>query len=344
MSDETGREKDALGLYLSGADSDGGDQPDPRAALGNYRSATEAKLMGGLISNPIKPVVINKIFGSNGEGIGTIRTDQNGSWYYTAPGGSEGSGVTVPDGESRILQSSDTDKLVRVSRDGAVDVSSSMTIQQMEAFDNIFSLGNVATADRAAGVNRYTAVMMRAHGDHGVLAIQIYIGELGTSHTTSGQVLSGAGAGHIGLQTGNFNDWPPVGFAQVRDNAGTLKEIIFYDQKNVNTLTIGNASYRGLLGTSATAGASDDTIHAVPGIRIAGEAADGSNKIQTIADVNTAPAAVSWNTSITAAAGIQIASIDVDRNHGLWIQSAIPTNCVLFKEMKNYVRFKYYAA
>ena len=66
-------------------------------------------------------------------------------------------------------------------------------------------------------------------------------------------------------------------------------------------------------------------MHAVPGIRLALEAPPYAfAPVQTIASETSAPSGVAWSTAITAAAALEIISIDVGCSHGLWVHREFP--------------------
>lgn len=337
------RQADGLGLYLTGAASDGAAQTSPDAALGGFRSATEVRALGGLVTAAIPPLSLQLATGANGEGTGTITADAAGDLTYTPPGGAAGSAVAIANGETKLIVGNDIDKAVRVTRNTSDTPSGSMTIDYKKSYNDALGLANVANAERSAGGDRYRAIMLRAHGAFGVLNTRVWVGTLGTQATTDTGQLSGAGTGVI-KTAGSFADWPKVGFARIQTSGGALREIVYYSARTHNSLTIGNASHRGLLGSSAGAGAATDTVDAVPGIRIALETPAADQSIQTIANESTAPGGVSWSTGITAATGLSIGIIDVSKNHGLWIHREFPANGKVAYEMENLLNYDYWAA
>ena len=339
---DEGRFKDALRVHLTGAASTGAPQGDPALALGGYRAADEVCWLGAIIDDPIYPVVLEKVFAGNGVGTGYIRGDEDGYLYYTGPGDSEGEGCLIGAGETKVLYSNDTDKAVRVYRDGGASLYGTMKLTIIEALNNFLAAGNISTADRAAGVSVYRAAMLYAAGPVAVADVQVYLRELGVERTTGGQRLGAAGTGYISSRAGTFEGWPVRGFAQVRDSSGTLKEVVYYNTRDINRLTIGDANYRGLFGVGPVAGAATDTVHAVPGIRYALEAPGGTGAIQTIVNENTAPGGVSWGYGITAATGSTLSLLQAGNGYGLWVHRIHPPGGVLLDEMKNvfYLNYK----
>ena len=335
-------ESDALGLYLTGAASDGGAQTNPAAALGNYRSSTEIKTRIGSVTTPIGRLRIDHIGGGNDLGAGTIRGDENNNLYWTPPGGTEGAAAFIPVGQSGLLIGGDTDCSLRISRPEAVAATGSMGLELFRPVNNLWAGDNIGNTERIPGENTYRAAMLYAHGDYPVTTIRAWIGTLGTQIASDAGQLGASGTGTI-TTTGSLADWPDTGWAHIRTSAGATREIVYYTSRTTTVLTISAAGHRGLLGSVAGAGAASDTVDAVPGIRIAEETAV-SNQIQTIGSETTAPAAVSWNTSLTAAGGLAIAEIDKAGVHGLWVHREIPANAAASTRQENRIKFDFVAA
>lgn len=169
------RQNDALGIYLSGALSHDGAQTDPGASLGGYKSSTEISSIGGIVTNPIPPLVYEKFSGENGEGTATVRGTKNDYVYYTAPGDTEGEGVLIVNGERKLVFSNDITKWIRVYRASANNIIGSSTLTLLNGYNGLFGMSNVANADRVAGLTTYRAAMLEAHGAYGVLGISIWL-------------------------------------------------------------------------------------------------------------------------------------------------------------------------
>ena len=88
---------DALGLFLTGAVSDGGDQSVPDDSLGGYRSSSYVEQLGFFLGNSITGIIIDKAAGANGEGVGSLETINGNSLRWTAPGGCS---AHVPEGSA----------------------------------------------------------------------------------------------------------------------------------------------------------------------------------------------------------------------------------------------------
>jgi len=155
---------DALGIYLSGALSDGGAQPEPVAALGGYRSSREVKGMGYIIGDRIPAIAVLNATPNNGEGTGFIRIDGNGDLFYIPPNGTQGNSVTIAAGETKFLEGSVRSKGVRVYRSPDFAFSGQTVLNFVEPFGGVMGMGDIPNADRDAGETYYRAFFIYAHG------------------------------------------------------------------------------------------------------------------------------------------------------------------------------------
>ncbi|MCW8129631.1 MAG: hypothetical protein KIS92_04525 [Planctomycetota bacterium] len=314
---------DSLRVYLSGAASDGGAQASPAAALGNYRGSTLAQWLG--ILGGLENVSILFASGLNGSGEGALQSDGEGNLRWTAPGGtSPGSYVAVGNGETKILEDrADRGKFLVVGRSGSAPAAQTRTIVLTDVFNNLWN--NVPEAESAAGADAYRGLILKNESEDALSDLILWIGTLGASKVSAGAQLGGSGSGTLGLGGSNkFHGWPRSGFVRIEDSGGTLREIAYYASRTDTQLAV-PAAGRGLLGTSADAGASDDLIYPVPGLRIGVEApsAQPDGYIQTIADENTEPAGISWETGITAETGLVVGSLAAGEILGLWVHRAV---------------------
>lgn len=320
---------DALREYLSGAASAGGAQTNPSASLGNHRSSTEVDCLGISIANAVSGVTVDYASAMNGIGTGTLTATDSTHLTWTPPGGTTGNAVEFSGTESKLLEgASSPGKFLRVT--GTTPFSGGpSTITLTDLFNNFFGMDNIAVADATAGITQYRATLVRNVSTVDVTGFKRYIASLGTQRTSDAAWLSGSGSGTI-TTTGSLADWPDEGWAQVRNSGGTLKEVVYYTSRNGTTLTI-PAAGRGLLGTSATAGANTDTITPVPGIALAIDTEGvvaGTEAIQTIASQTTAPASVTWNLGITAGGGLNIGTLTPGQQVGIWIRRHIPAGAI----------------
>lgn len=316
---------DSLREYLTGAASDGGAQSSPAASLGNYRSSTKAAYLGIYIENAITNVTVDFAGGGNPLGVGQLQAvDANTLQWRPAGATSYGPpAVFVGPAEVGVVESNaNPGQFLRVTGSPPFSVGVS-DIKLTALVSGHVGFPELSPADAAAGVTHYRAGIIRNEGPGPVTLFKRWIGTLGTAANSGAAALPSSGPGTI-VTTGNFIDWPLSGWVRIVTNAGTLREIVYYDGRNNTTL---NVVGRALLGTSAAAGATTDLLYPVPGIAIAldpdGVEAFGSN-IQTIANATTAPTGVTWKTGIVAADGIAVASLAAGQQIGVWYRRHVP--------------------
>ena len=337
-----GTQADQVGLFLTGAASDGAAQTNPAAALGNFRSSTRVRSISGRVNRtPIPNVRIIFVSGGTDTGEGLLETPSFDTLRYTAPGeSSAGSDVTITNGQTRNIIGSGGSDYVQVTRTDSTAMFGVTVIEAVNVYNHWLGFEDVVNADRAAGEDFYRAAMLRNESstdsmDH----VKFWIGTLGTQRTTNSAQLGAAGSGTI-TTTGSFADWPTAGWAHVKTSAGATREIVYYTSRTATSLTV-PAAGRGLLGTSAAAGAATDTVDAVPGIRIGLEAAVAS-AVQTIADAETAPTGITWSTATTEATGLEIVTMLPSALWGLWVHLQIPAGAVASPAVTNKVNSSFY--
>jgi len=316
---------DSIGMFLSGAGSDGGAQTDPDASLGNFRSSTDVAAQGFTIASPIANVQIDYVAGANGEGAGTLTAVGDDELTWEAQGdGSPGPAVTILNGQQRLFESSDPDKYLLITRTGAPALTGAATVTTADPVNNAIGFDDVDDAEASAGDENNRGIFLKNESAADVKTLEIFIGTLATQQITDSQQLPASGAGTVGTG-GTFIDWPDVGYNHIKTSGGATREIVYYTSRTDAALTV-PAAGRGLLGTTAAAGAVDDTADAVPGIRIASEepSVQPTGFIQTIANEATAPTAVAFTTGIAAGDGISKATFPAGEILGLWIQRDVP--------------------
>jgi len=328
MADEKTR-ADSLRMYMTGAGSDGGAQTDPDACLGNYRSSTECTQLGNTVTSPISNVTINHVNGANGVGDGTLAAASVDTLKWTAPSGTLGDAVTIANGETKVLEDgAEPEKCIRVTRSSATDLSGTATVSLAEEYNNLVGFDNISSAEASAGDDEYRCICVKNESTMTVSSVKAYVATLGTQVTTNSTQLGASGAGTI-TTTGSFADWGERGFAHVKSAAGATKEIVYYNSRTATALTVAAAG-RGLLGTSATAGAAEDTTDHVAPIRLAKEAPTGSSTAgyaETIADEDTAPAAT-MDSGCTLATGLDIGTLLTGEIYFIWIHRHAPVGQV----------------
>lgn len=322
-----GTAADSLGVYLSSSESATA-LNSPADCLGGVRQSEELVALAPLITPAYPQLIVQHVSGYNGEGQARIRATSTTALAYTAPGGTEGTPVAVADGESKWLADGTTaSKGVRVARDGSAVWDTrpgypGMILDLVRQYGSPIAHRNVTSAEQATGLDTYSAVYFYAHGSTDCTSLKWWLPTLGTQRTSNSTQLGASGSGTI-TTTGSFADWPTSGYCRVTQSGGTLREIVYYTSRTSTALTV-PAAGRGLLGTSAGAGAGTDLVDAVPGIRIALEAPGSDGNIQTIANATTSPTGRTWNTSITSAAGLSLATLGAGTTYGLWIHRHVP--------------------
>jgi hypothetical protein len=208
-------------------------------------------------------------------------------------------------------------------------------------YGNPASIGNI---DASASVqDRYSCFVLRNHSAtyQDITAVKVGVGTLGTQAVSDTTQLAGTGSGTIeSSDTEAFADWPLTGWCLVKTNLGVLKEVVYYASRTDSELTI-SADGRECLGTTNTAGAATDTLDAIPGIRIAIEAADADGEFQTIANNTTAPTGVSWDTPIDTADYLSIGTMDYNTNAIVWIHRETPANAWMQPYHTNKIELTY---
>jgi len=342
---------DSLRFYHTGASSDGDAQTDPDASLGKNRSSTEITQLGATVTSPISNVTVDFVAGANGTGAGTLTASGVDELKWTPPGGSQGAGVTIANGETKILEGGggETEKFIRVTRTTADNLTGTATVTLADEFNNAVGLDNVSSAEATTGDNEYRCIGIKNDSSSQVKSLKAWIGTLGTQMTTSTNQLGASGAGTIEGGAGDFADWPDTGYAHIRTSGGVTREVVYYSSRTDDVLTV-PANGRELLGTSAAAGASDDTADAVPGIAICAEAPasqpTGAVEDETGTGEGTEPSSCSgsWNVGITAADGEDIGDLASGYWEGLWIRRDIAAGAVADASLLNLLEFSFDAA
>lgn len=340
---------DSIRVFLTGADTDGGAQAAPNSSLGKNRSSTLAKFLGDTITDPISNITVDFCSGANGAGNGALTATGNDELKWTPPGGTQGAGVTILNGETKILEAgnSEPEKYIRVSRTSTANLTGTATVALADEFNNIIGFDNVTSAEAAAGDTEYRCLCFKNEASSEVKSVKAWVGTLGTQRVSATTQLPASGAGTIAISAGDFTDWPDSGFCRIQTSAAALKEIVYYASRTSTILTV-PAAGRGLLGTSATAGAATDTVDAVAGIRIAKEAPasqpDGAFTDKTVAGEGSQPSGLTWRSGIIAAEGADIGDLTAGYIYGLWIERVVPAGATAEASVLNLIEWSFDAA
>ncbi len=335
---------DAIRIYHTGASADDAAQTDPNASLGGNRSSTEVQMLAASVASPIANVTVDYVAGANGLGDGSLNAPTTGTLTWTPPGGTVGPAVEIANGETKVLEGGGADgpqQYIRVTRTSTADLTGTATVTLVDVLNNVVGFDNISSGEASAGDDEYRCLCLRnEHAFMPATEIVVYVAPIGTQQVSDDTVLPSSGAGTIAT-TGSLATWPASGVCRREDSGGTLQELVYYSSRTDTTLTV-PATGRGLLGTTASAGALTDKIYAVPGIRIGLEAPTGdaqTGAFQEPGDESTAPTGITWSTGITAATGLTLASLDVDEIYGLHIHRHVPVGAQSIPNQLHHVKF-----
>lgn len=319
---------DSLRAYLTGASSDDTSQRDPDLSLGGYRSSMLHQNFQIERRRAIDNIRVMQASGAAGAGLGSLQLSASEKLIWTPPGGTAGAGVAILSGETKVIESNSASSWLRVYRKNASAMQGAESVLLGDVWHNALGFTETTSAEATAGgtvagaTAKNRALMLKNVSALSVTGVTAHIGTLGTQRTSAAAQLSGAGGGTIGISTGTFADWPQRGYCHIKTNVPATREIVYYSSRTSTVLTV-PAAGRGLGGTAAAAGASTDTLDAVPGILIAKEA-PVSSAIQTIATEITQPTGLTDNYGITAGTGLSIGTLATGELYGLWFRQFWP--------------------
>lgn len=303
--------------------------------LGGNRAGDALHSLVPIVDTPIPPLTYAAVSGMMGAGECIVSVKTANALSVIAPGDTaEGTEVAIGHNESVLIEANgDPDKWLRVYRDSDYS-GEDFEAGGVDRLSLVYGYGGIGMVDvdtTGAVQDHYASFLLHNQEEASldITAIKAWVSTLAVSRTTAAAWLGGAGAGIIQTATADgFATWRESGWARVESNAGALKEIVYYSSRTSTVLTV-PAAGRGRLGTAATAGAFDDVITEVPGIRIGIETTTASTgSIQQIANATTAPAAITWNSSITSAAGLSHATLQARQNVGIWVHREIPNTAI----------------
>jgi hypothetical protein len=323
---------DSLREYLTGAGIDAGAQTDTNLSLGGFRSETEARSLGIVLTNALFGITVDYASGSNGWGNGVLTAVSADYVSWQTPGGSVGPSLFLPAPNSTGLAESGGDpaSYLRITRITTDPIQGGpCTVNLNPIFDNVFGFKDVASADASTGISEYRCTMIRNEAAGDVLNLARWIATLASSPVSDVLQLGVSGSGSI-QTSASFADWPDAGWCRIETSGGVLREIVYYTSRTGTVLTV-PATGRARLGTVAAAGAITDSLYAVPGIALAidptGVQFFGTG-VQSIPNATTAPAGVSWNTGIRKTTGLLIGSLPTSHQVGIWMWREMPAGAV----------------
>ena len=316
---------DTLRLHLSGASSHNGAQTSPDASIGNYRSSTELEMLSAATSGMPANLTLAFVAGANGTGAGSLACPTADTIAWTPPSGTQGAAVTIANGETKVIEGGGgaLSKYLRVSRTSAVALTGTATITLTDVVNNCVGFDDVTSAEATAGADEQRGFFLVHGGTVAATSLAVWVKSIGTARVSAGAQLAATGAGTVACSTGDFTDWDESGFCRIEKADLTIREVVSYGSRTNDTLAIAAAG-RAQLGTSAGAGAADDVITCVPGIRVALEApsAQPSGYITNSASESSIPS-LTWKSGITAAGGATLSSLAATYQYGVRIRRAV---------------------
>jgi hypothetical protein len=314
---------DSLRFFNSGTAADDDAQPLEASNLGGHRSSTELDLLAAF--GAMARLDIQRAGSANSAGVGSLEADGAGAFRWTAPGSAvAGPWVTIADGQAGILpDGQQASHALRVARSGTPGAGVE-SIKVLEIFNNSVGLSDITDAQRTAGRAEYRALFLQNAGA-AAQDVAVYLGNLGTQRALHASGYGASGAVTVTVASGTFKDWPASGYVQ-NERTG---EVLYYSARTTTALTV-PAAGRDVWGelSGGAAGLSADALYPVPGLRIALEEPDAqpAGAVQTIANVTTAPAGLTWkHPSNSASADVLTRNaLGAGEILALWLQRTVP--------------------
>lgn len=273
--------------------------------LGGYRSATQLQEVGILTRGDIVNLAVVGASGANsGTGmiscVGGIYT----FWSDSTNSATAGAGVTIANGETKILESADAEKWVTVTR---MDNNDSTGALYIDFGPLVHSALPVLVADDVSYPNGYpnfACVCLRNESLNPCTAVALLNDTIASEAVTgySTDVISGA----------SFDDFPQSGFIRVITSGGALRAAFYYSHRTSTALYIQGQPGQHF-GASGTPQAGD-TVQLYGGFAMALDTAS-SNRVQDVADAMTSPSGLTWS---CLAAGVNIGTIAAGGEAFVW--------------------------
>ena len=254
--------------------------------------------------------------------------------------------MQIANGQTKLLESGDeSTKFVVVSRHISGDLTGVATVTLVPVFNNAIGSSNVSGAEQQAGEIKLRCIAFKnMHTGNNVSSLKVWLGILGTQRTSNIGQLPASGAGAI-QTSGSFADWPDTGFCRITTAGDSLREIVHYSTRTDTVLTV-PAAGRGLLETSPAAGAADDKLDAVPGMKLAKEAPGPSTGAFSIAaneNDTSAVSGLSWTTGITEDTGLDLGDLEPDEMMAVWLWLVVVADQAAGPRLDNKLCWKFTA-
>ena len=293
-----------LSAWNTGAGSHEAAQTDADSSIGNYRSSTRSRQLWPIVSTGFTNLTLVRLSGANQPGLGVIVALDATTLAYTGPDGTQGTGVAIANGETKVLQDgTDPEKFVEVTRTNATafNPGAKMRLDCVDVYHNATGKSTWDDTDQGAGNTRYRCIGLLAATGEWTGRLKAYLGTLGTSALVDAGGYAAAGGVTITAKGGtDFDDWPDSGAVY---NV-TQDEVLYYASRTDSALTVAAAG-RDVWGDGLAAGLADDVLQAVPMCRLGMESpsAQPGGNFTVIADDETAPIGVTFTHPITFDAG-----------------------------------------
>jgi hypothetical protein len=167
------RRGDSIALYLTGAATAGGTQPNPALSLGGYRSSTRTGGRSFLLSEAVRGITIDFVSGANGTGTGSLQAVDDDTLGWTPPGGERGDAVAIAKGETKLIEGGDPTQFVVVTRTSAGPLQGASGVELLPAFNNVFG-----QADGITGDVTYRAIVLKNGPATTVRNLLIWLGDV----------------------------------------------------------------------------------------------------------------------------------------------------------------------
>jgi len=280
--------------------------------LGGYRGAWPLSTVGVWVSDtPSALAIVGASPNCIGDG-GLLRgIEANGTVEFAAPGEDYGAAVAIDEGEVVLVEGETANKwvLVRRETDGALNAQATIDFSKITFAAIQHNLVN------AGGCANYACAILRNDSALTASGITLTNDSIGTAATTDTQQLPApGGTSTYAIETSDsFADWPDDGYARILTSAGAMREVVYYSARTDTVLQV-NYLNRGMHGTTASAGAADDTIEPFSGVALAVEALT-DYAAQRIASASTAPVGLTFT---ALEAGPTIADLAANAEIAVW--------------------------
>lgn len=314
----------ALAIYRNGTPG--------LTSLGGAMLRQEQRRLSCLVTRAeIANVKILWASGVCGVGTGYLTATSADTLAWQSPNGSRGADITVLAGETALIPDDNTNRCIRITRTSSGDMAGTDTVRLAKSIGGTLAVGDLNDTERAAGKDTYASLMLYNQSDTAISNLYAHVATL-SDYIIGGltTVLPSSGAGTI--VASGVTTWPASGWCFIRTSAGVTREIVYYTRSG-STLNVA-AAHRARLGTSEAAGNAADTIVAIPGIRLGGEAPTAF-AIQTITDEETEPDGITWYAEPGLLSGVNVTSLAPGAAHGLWIHRETPPGLIGSPQIEN---------